>query len=253
MRRRRHRPAALALAAVSVLAGCNGQLDHLGRPPEITAPGAAKAEIEPPDPQRIALAPPPPPPSTVERTGSLWQSGPKSLFGDRRARNVGDIVTVLIEIKDEAEITNTTARSRSGSENVTVGAGYGLPKIADTILPGGNSLNSAVDTDSESSSRGNGTISREEEITLRLAATVLNVLPNGHMVIRGSQEVRVNFELLRDLQIAGIVRPEDISRQNIITYDKIADARIAYGGRGHITDLQQPRYGQQVIDLVSPF
>ena len=99
---------------------------------------------------------------------------------------------------------------------------------------------------------GNGQIAREETITLRLAATVVDVQPNGHLVIRGSQEVRVNFEL-RDLQIAGIVRPEDISRQNIITYDKIADARIAYGGRGHLTDVQQPRYGQQVIDAISPF
>lgn len=248
----RRRLVSVVLVAGSLAAGCNGQLDNLGRPPQITPPGAAKPEIEPPDPQRMALAPPPPPPSTVERTGSLWQSGPKSLFGDRRARNVGDIVTVLIEIRDEAEISNRTLRARSGSENVTVGAAYGLPTIADTILPGANTLNPAVETESDSSSTGTGTISREEEITLRLAATVINVLPNGHMLIRGSQEVRVNFEL-RDLQVAGIVRPEDISRQNIITYDKIADARIAYGGRGHITDLQQPRIGQQIVDLVSPF
>lgn len=240
------------LPAAALGAGCNGQLDHLGRPPQITPPGAAKLEIEPPDPQRVALAPPPPPPSTVESTGSLWQSGPKSLFGDRRARSVGDIVTVLIEIKDTAEISNRTLRARSGSENLSVGAAYGLPKVADAILPGTNTLNPAVETESDSNSSGSGTISREEEITLRLAATVVNVLPNGHMVIRGSQEVRVNFEL-RDLQIAGIVRPEDISRRNVITYDKIADARIAYGGRGHISDLQQPRIGQQVIDLISPF
>jgi flagellar L-ring protein precursor FlgH len=95
-------------------------------------------------------------------------------------------------------------------------------------------------------------VSRNEEVTLRLAATVENVLTNGHLVIRGSQEVRINFEL-RDLQISGIVRPEDISRQNVITYDKIADARIVYGGRGQITDMQQPRLGQQFVDLVSPF
>lgn len=244
--------AGILLAATMAMAGCNGQLDHIGRPPPMTAPGNAQPVIEPPDPQRVALAPPPPPPSTVARTGSLWQSGPKSLFGDRRARNVGDIVTVLIEIKDKAAISNSTSRTRTGSDNVSVGAAYGLTRLADTLLPGGGTLNPALETDSAHSTAGDGSISREEKITLRLAATVVNVLPNGHMVIRGSQEVRVNFEL-RDLQIAGIVRPEDISRQNVITYDKIADARIAYGGRGHLTDVQQPRLGQQVVDLLSPF
>lgn len=243
---------AIALGATMAIAGCNGQFDHVGRPPPMTAPGNAQPVIEPPDPQRVALAPPPPPPSTVARTGSLWQSGPKSLFGDRRARNVGDIVTVLIEIKDKAAISNSTSRTRAGSDNVTVGAAYGLTRLADDLLPGGDTLNPALQTDSSHSTAGDGSISREEKITLRLAATVVNLLPNGHMVIRGSQEVRVNFEL-RDLQIAGIVRPEDISRQNVITYDKIADARIAYGGRGHLTDVQQPRLGQQVVDLLSPF
>lgn len=234
------------------LSACSGQLDSIGRPPQMTAPGAQAPVIEPPLPQRVALAPPAPLPSRVRETGSLWQSGPQSLFGDRRARNLGDILTVLIEIKDEAAITNSTSRSRSGSDNVSVGAAYGLTTLADTVLPGGNTLGPAVQATGSQDASGNGQISREEEITLRLAATVIDVLPNGHLVIRGSQEVRVNFEL-RDLQIAGIVRPEDISRQNVITYDKIADARIAYGGRGHLTDVQQPRYGQQIVDLVSPF
>lgn len=240
------------LTVTGALAACNGQLDQIGRPPPMTAPGAQAPIIEPPLPQRAALAPPPAAPSTVSRTGSLWQSGPKSLFGDRRARNLGDILTVLIEIKDEAEISNTTSRSRSGSDDVSVGAAYGLTAIADKVLPGGNTLSPAVQAEGSQDSTGNGQISREEEITLRLAATVVDVLPNGHLVIRGSQEVRVNFEL-RDLQVAGIVRPEDISRRNVITYDKIADARIAYGGRGQLTDVQQPRYGQQIVDLVSPF
>lgn len=240
------------VALVLSLAACNGELDTLGRPPQMTAPGAQAPVIEPPIPQRIALAPPPAAPSTAEQTGSLWRSGPKSLFGDRRARSVGDILTVVIDIEDEAEILNSTTRSRTGSDSIAVDAALGLPAIADSVLPGGSTLSPAVDTQSASNSSGNGSIVREEEITLRLAATVVNVLPNGHLVIRGSQEVRVNYEL-RDLQIAGIVRPEDISRQNVITYDKIADARIAYGGRGHLSTLQQPRYGQQIIDLISPF
>ncbi|MEM7212467.1 MAG: flagellar basal body L-ring protein FlgH [Pseudomonadota bacterium] len=235
-----------------VLGACNGQLDSIGRPPPITAPGAAQPIIDPPVPERIALRPAQREQTDTRMSGSLWRSGPKSLFGDRRARSVGDILTVTIEIEDTAEISNTTTRGRSGSDDVSITAAFGLNHVADTILSGSDQLNPAVSASGTQDSSGSGQISREEEITLRLAATVVNVLPNGHLVIRGSQEVRVNFEL-RDLQIAGIVRPEDISRQNVITYDKIADARIAYGGRGQITDLQQPRYGQQLVDLVSPF
>ena len=124
--------------------------------------------------------------------------------------------------------------------------------MADTLLPGEDVLNPGVGIESSSSTNGNGGVARNEEINLQIAATVIDVLPNNHLVVTGSQEVRVNFEL-RDLQIAGIIRPEDISRRNTITYEKIANARISYGGRGQITDLQQPRYGQQVLDIISPF
>jgi flagellar L-ring protein FlgH len=237
-----------------VLSGCNGQLDHLGRPPSLTAPGAVgKAVATPaPAPERVALMPPPPPPSNTPMTASLWQSGPKSLFGDRRAQRRGDILTVIIEIDDEAKIKNATTRGRTGEDAVSIGSLYGLATLAEKLLPSGSSLEPAVSASGSTSSTGIGAVDRTEELTLRLAATVESVLPNGQMVIRGSQEVRVNFEL-RDLQISGIVRPEDISRQNVITYDKIADARIVYGGRGQITDMQQPRYGQQIVDLLSPF
>ena len=185
-------------------------------------------------------------------TASLWQSGPKSLFGDRRARTRGDILTVVIEIDDEAKIRNSTTRGRSGEDSVSISTLYGLAAGALSRFPLELQLDPAVAASGQTSSTGDGAVTRNEEVTLRLAATVENVLPNGHLVIRGSQEVRINFEL-RDLQISGIVRPEDISRQNVITYDKIADARIVYGGRGQITDMQQPRYGQQIVDLLSPF
>ncbi len=242
----------IPVCVAMLLGACNGQIDSIGRPPPMTAPGAAQPVIEPPVPERVALRPRLPERIDTRVSGSLWRSGPNSLFGDRRAKEIGDILTVTIEIADTAEISNTTTRARSGSDDVSVTAAYGLTKLADTVLSGANTLNPGVSAEGSQNSSGNGQISREEEITLRLAATAVNVLPNGHLVIRGSQEVRVNFEL-RDLQIAGIVRPADISRQNVITYDKIADARIAYGGRGQITDLQQPRYGQQIVDLISPF
>ena len=243
---------ALPVMFAAMLTACNGQLDHLGRPPSMTPPGTSDTAVAPPAPERIALVPPSPPPPDTATTASLWQSGPRSLFGDRRARARGDILTVVIEIDDEAKINNSTTRGRTGEDSVSISTLYGLAAGAITRFPLQLKLDPAVMASGETSSTGDGAVTRNEEVTLRLAATVEAVLPNGHLVIRGSQEVRINFEL-RDLQVSGIVRPEDISRQNVITYDKIADARIVYGGRGQITDLQQPRYGQQVVDLLSPF
>lgn len=243
----------LIAALPGALVACNGQLEHLGRPPALTPPGSTeKLHVEMPTPERESLMPPMPPEPETATTGSLWSSGPKSLFGDRRARVRGDILTVVVEIDDRAKIKNETKRDRKGSDEIGVTSAYGLTTIADTILPGGQTLDPAVSAEGTSSSEGSGEVDRNEKITLRLAATVEEVLPNGHLVVRGSQEVRVNFEL-RELQVSGIIRPEDISRRNEITYEKIADARIVYGGRGQITDLQQPRYGQQIVDLISPF
>ncbi|WP_118137296.1 flagellar basal body L-ring protein FlgH [Oceanicella sp. SM1341] len=238
----------LALAAT----GCS-RLENVGKPPEMTPPGRPMPVMAPIAPERIALATPrlPPPPESYA-AGSLWRNGPTSLFGDRRAQTLGDIVTVVIEIDESASISNETTRDRTGNENLSIAALLGLPSVADTILPGAGTLEPAASVASSSGSSGAGTVDREEEITLRIAATVTDMLPNGHMVIAGTQEIRVNYEL-RDLQVAGVIRPEDITRKNEITYDKIADARILYGGRGQITDVQQPRYGQQVADIILPF
>lgn len=242
----------LTLFLVAVLAGC-GRLDHLGKPPTMTAPGAQKPVVETPiSAQRAALARPTAPRAEYTTTASTWRYGPGSLFEDRRARTIGDILTVVIEIDDEAEISNTTRRARTAAEDLAVDSALGLTSVADVVLPGANTLSSGVDAASASSSTGDGSVERNEEITLRIAATVVDVLPNGHFVISGSQEVRVNYEL-RDLQVAGVIRPEDVSRRNEIGYDRIADARIAYGGRGQITDIQQPRYGQQIADIILPF
>ena len=205
------------------------------------------------DPARAAMAAAPPQQLRHgQARASLWRSGPASLFGDRRASRRGDILTVLIEIDDQAQIQNSSSRSRSGSENLGVPQLAGIPQMVDRVLPDGASSANLVELGSSSVSSGEGAVTRNEEITLRIAATVVEVLPNGHLVVQGTQEVRVNYEL-RDLQVAGIVRPEDISRQNTITYDKVAGARIAYGGRGQISDVQQPRYGQQVADILLPF
>lgn len=186
------------------------------------------------------------------QTASLWSRDRGSLLGDRRAGQQGDILTVVIEIDESAEISNATSRSRSGSESASAPSLLGIPQVVDRFLPGDGSLADAADLNSNSSSSGNGTVRRNESLELRVAATVTDVLRNGVLRIQGSQEVRVNFEI-RELLVTGYVRPEDISRRNEITYDKIAAARISYGGRGQITDVQQPRYGQQIADIILPF
>ena len=183
---------------------------------------------------------------------SLWSGGRQSLLGDRRAGKRGDILTVVIEIDDRAEISNSTARSRNGSENLSLPSLLGIPQAVDGFLPSGADVTNPVSANSSSSSSGNGSVSRNEKLTLRVAATVIDVLQNGVLRIQGSQEVRVNYEI-RELLVSGYVRPADISRQNEITYDKIASARISYGGRGQISDVQQPRWGQQAADAILPF
>jgi flagellar L-ring protein FlgH len=183
---------------------------------------------------------------------SLWTGERGSLLGDKRARRRGDIMTVVIEIADSASITNTTNRSRSASQRAGAPQLFGIPQRIAPSLPDGASVGSLVDFNSQSNASGNGTVRRNEELTLRVAVTVTDVLPNGVLAILGQQEVRVNFEL-RELIVTGFVRPEDISRQNEITYDKIASARISYGGRGQISDMQQPRYGQQALENWLPF
>lgn len=183
---------------------------------------------------------------------SLWTRDRASLLGDRRAMQRGDILTVVIEIDDRAEISNSSDRSRSGSQQMAVPQLLSIPQRIDNKAPDGASMATAVQLDSQSNSAGTGSVRRNEKLTLRVAATIMDVLPNGVMSIAGQQEVRVNFEL-RELMVSGFVRPADVTRQNEITYDKIASARISYGGRGQITDMQQPRYGQQVLESALPF
>lgn len=183
---------------------------------------------------------------------SLWTGERGSLLGDRRAMQRGDIMTVVIEIDDRAEISNSSDRSRSGSQQAGVSQLFGLPQRLDRQLPLGATSASIADLNSQSSSSGDGSVRRNERLTLRVAVTITDVLPNGVLAIIGQQEVRVNFEL-RELIVTGYVRPQDITRQNEITYDKIASARISYGGRGQITEMQQPRGGQQVLERIMPF
>ena len=237
-------------AALFLLSGCLDRLGEVGRGPQLSAVDeGVEANIAE---ERAAMAVPPPTPRReVYEQGSLWRSGPASLFGDRRAARLGDILTVVINIDDQAQLQNTSTRSRSAGENMAIAELLGIPNAINNRV-GGNITDPAVGLSSSSNTSGSGSINRNEQIMLRVAATVVQELANGHLVVRGTQEVRVNSEL-RDLQITGIIRPEDISRQNSITYDKMAGARIYYGGRGMVSDMQQPRYGQQILEILAPF
>ncbi|MFP4273776.1 MAG: flagellar basal body L-ring protein FlgH [Paracoccaceae bacterium] len=240
------RAACAAFLLAPLLAGCSST--PIGRPPEFS-PTMNSTE-------HFAMLSPGLP--AVEDAGrendgaSLWAAGRRSLLGDRRAERRGDILTVVVEIDDEAQISNSSSRSRSGSESLGLPQLFGLPQRVNPKLPQGATLDNAVEFDSTSQASGDGSVSRNEQLTLRIAATITEVLPNGVLAIQGSQEVRVNLEM-RELLVTGYVRPEDISRRNEITYDKIASARISYGGRGQISDMQQPRYGQQILDAILPF
>lgn len=245
-----HKKLTLARMAVLglVLLGACGRLDHVGKAPSFTPANET--------PEHVAMLwqglPTNTHPQRAVDNASLWSGERQSLLGDRRAVRKGDILTVVIEIDEKAEISNGTSRSRSGDESMGVSNLFGVPQRLDEHLPDGAAMATAVDLNSSSSSTGKGTVKRNEKLTLRVAATIVDVLPNGVLAINGSQELRVNFEM-RELLVTGFVRPEDISRQNEITYDKIASARVSYGGRGQISDVQQPRYGQQLLDVILPF
>lgn len=241
---------ATCLTAMLLLSACgmSERLSAVGKPPEMT-------RIENPYNQKgyrpVAL-PMPPQEAMNTQSNSLWQSSRQTFFKDQRAHKIGDILTVMIDIDDTADIKNKTERTRDGAETQGLPNFLGLESQLGKVLPEAVDPSKLVGMDSSSTSTGDGKIERGEEIKLKLAAMVMQVLPNGNFVIQGRQQVRVNYEL-RDLQLQGVIRPEDILNNNSISYDKIAEARISYGGKGNISDIQQPRYGQQVFDAVFPF
>jgi flagellar L-ring protein FlgH len=235
------------LLAASLAGGCSAidRLKYVGEQPPLTAienptaqPGYKPVQMPMPAAQPASYNP-----------NSLWRNGSRAFFKDQRAHQVGDILTIMVNLNDKAVIANETQRSRENKEDSGIDNFFGKPKVP--------IMNTPVPTriftgDSSASSEGKGSVNRSEALTTNVAAVVTQVLPNGNLVVEGRQEVRVNFEI-RELIVAGIVRPEDIQSDNTIDSTKIAQARIAYGGRGQITDVQQPRYGQQFLDVLLPF
>jgi flagellar L-ring protein precursor FlgH len=191
-------------------------------------------------------------PVTAGSPNSLWRIGARTFFNDQRASKVGDILTVLITINDSAQVSNATTRERKVGSTAAVPHLLGLESSLGRILPKGFDPTNAIDVSSDNTNSGTGTVQRAEQINLTIAAVVTKVMPNGNLVIQGRQEVKTNAEI-RDLTVAGIVRPEDISSSNTINHSQIAEARIAYAGRGDISRIQKSPAGQSLIETFSPF
>ncbi|PSC05230.1 flagellar basal body L-ring protein [Alsobacter soli] len=242
--------AAVLVGAAFALAGCGtaDRLANVGKAPALSAiadptaqPGYKPVQMPMPQPEPVSYAP-----------NSLWRQGARGFFKDQRARQIGDLLTVKVKVTDKANIDNATKRSRANGDTMTATGFFGAEKNLGKVLDERTDPSNLVNATSSMASAGAGSVKRSEELVTNVAAVVTQLLPNGNLVIEGKQEIRVNFEV-RELVVAGVIRPEDIDSDNTIDSTKIAEARIAYGGRGQITDVQQPRYGQQVMDILLPF
>jgi flagellar L-ring protein precursor FlgH len=245
--------AALALAALwaltLMLSGCGTltKLSEVGRPPSMTPSSDPTADPA----YRPITLPMPRGQHEIAEANSLWRAGSRAFFKDQRAAQVGDIITVLVNITDAAVMKNESGSNRNGTQTAAAPSLLGLqasiPHLFAQTSPG-----SLVNTSSTGTATGTGSIKRNETVTLRLAGVITQVLPNGNLALAARQEVRVNSEL-RELQVSGVIRPQDIASDNTVVHDRLAEARIAYGGRGQISDVQTPRYGQQLLDILLPF
>lgn len=238
-----------ALVAIAfTLSACNAsqRLSEIGDAPPLSAVAT---------PLAMPVSFPVPSPDThVRQANSLWQPGARAFFKDQRAAKVGDIMTVIVQVTDKIDMKNETTRQRNTNESDEIGGILGLNNLVKKVLPYPSVVdpNHPIDLSGTTNNEGKAKITREDKINMRVAAVVTQVLPNGNMVIYGKQEMVMNYDL-RELKVAGVIRPEDISSANSINYDQIAEARITYGGRGQMMDVQQPRYGQQLLDIVYPF
>lgn len=238
----------LLLAVLLASCGALQRLSEVGKPPAMTATEDPTA-----DPKWRPVSMPMPRAEPVPREpASLWRTGSRAFFKDQRAAQVGDIVTVLVNSTDTADVENASTESRSGSESMGMPNMLGLEAVLPKLLSKAINPSSLVSTSSATNAGGTGIIKRNETVTLRLAGVVTQVLPNGNLVVAARQEMRVNSEL-RELRVSGVIRPQDIASDNTVSHDRMAEARISYGGRGQLTDIQTPRYGQQVLDILLPF
>jgi flagellar L-ring protein precursor FlgH len=237
----------MPLLACTLLAGCGSltRLSEVGRAPDMT-PTADPTK----DPNwRPVSMPMPAREPTPNEANSLWRSGSRAFFKDQRAAQVGDIVTILVSMNDTANFKNATTTSRTGGETGSLAQFFGLQARLPKNITDPSKI---LDVGSTNNNTGAGEIKRNENVTIRLAGVVTQVLPNGNLAVSARQEFRVNHEL-RELLVTGVIRPQDIASDNTVHHDRMAEARIAYGGRGELTEVNQTRWGQQLMDILMPF
>ncbi len=232
-----------------LLSGCGAlsELSNIGRPPPMTP---TQNPTQSPTWRPVTMPMPAPEPAPSE-PASLWRSGSEGFFQDQRASRVGDIVTVLVQMNDSGTLKNDSSASRNNTDSMGITNLFGFENVLSRIAPNVSPA-SLVNTNGSGSSGGTGEIQRSEAVTLSLAATVTQVLPNGNLVIVANQQVRVNSELVA-LTLSGVIRTADISNTNTINDDQIAEERISYGGTGQLTTVQTPSWGQQLLNIISPF
>jgi flagellar L-ring protein FlgH len=241
---------ALILGTALTLGACNtlDRLSKIGNPPELSTianpnkvGGYKPVSMPMPDPVRV-----------TRQANSLWQEGSRAFFKDQRASDIGDIITVVVALEDKAQLDIRTRHDRTKADDFDVTGLFGLQDLLSGALPGAPTGGDLLNLNSTMANDGRGRVDRTETVNLRVAAVISQKLPNGNLVVFGRQEIRVNYEV-REVVVGGIIRPEDIATTNTISYDQMAEARIAYGGRGQLNDLQQMRYGSQVLEVLMPF
>ncbi len=223
------------------------KLSEVGGPPRMTPSGDPTAAPG----WRPLHLPMPAPDAALPEENALWRTGARTFFRDQRAAQLGDIVTVLINISDLADFKDSTSATRGGHESIGLPHLFGVENSVPRFISKADPTQ-LLSTASSNDATGTGEIKRNEQVTVRLAGIVTQVLPNGNLVVAARQQVRVNDEL-RDVEVSGVVRPQDIASDNTVLHDRMAEARISYGGRGQLTTVQSPRYGQQILDVLLPF
>jgi len=244
---------ALGLWMTTALSGCTSLWDKIQDVPNGPQLSSIENPIDNQDYKPVSMPMPTKSATYASGAKSLWKQGSTGFFKDQRAAKIGDIITVKVATKDAATMQNDTQAKRDQNKDTLSVAGlFGFETKAKQLLPGAADPNNAINIQSDREVKATGKIDRKEDINVTMAATVTQVLPNGNLVILGTQEIKVNTEL-RQLSVKGIVRRADIGSDNSVDSSKIAELRVSYGGKGSISDIQQPRYGSQILDIVSPF
>ncbi|MDR1051235.1 MAG: flagellar basal body L-ring protein FlgH [Deltaproteobacteria bacterium] len=206
--------------------------------------------------QEAALVNPPVqtyPDPAVKTEGSLFSEDSRpNFFSDMKAERVGDIITINIVETSRASKTANTSTRRSNDVNASVDSLFGLEAPGKLPTPLGMNLAAGVQGGYSSQFSGTGSTSRNENITAKISARIVQVLPNDNLVVRGSQEILVNNEK-QYITIQGVVRPADVATDNSVLSTYLADARIEYTGQGDLTNKQREGWLSRALDKIWPF